>query len=214
MKETGEHSDGGWIGRPLKRREDHRLLVGAGRYVDDIRPSGCGHVALLRSPHAHARVVNLDVAPARRAAGVVAVVTGDEVRHLAPMPVNRLMPDMRVPPHPIIALGHVHAAGTPVAAVVAETPYAARDALALIDVVYEPLPALPEPEAAVADGAAVLFPDIARNRSFTRTLREGDAAKAVAAAARVVSLRVVQQRLAGVAMEPRSVLAAFDPSTE
>jgi carbon-monoxide dehydrogenase large subunit len=214
MREDGEHGDGGWVGRPLKRREDHRLLVGAGRYVDDIRPFGCAHVALLRSPHAHARIVSLDVLPARRGAGVVAVVTGAEVRHLAPMPVNRLMPDMRVPPHPIIALDHVHAAGTPVAAVVAETAYAARDALALIDVVYEPLPALPEPEAAVADGAAVLFPDIARNRSFTRTLREGDAAKAVAAAARVVSLRVVQQRLAGVAMEPRSVLAAFDSSTE
>jgi len=119
MKETGEHGDGGWIGRPLKRREDHRLLIGAGRYVDDIRPPGCTHVALLRSPHAHARIARLDVEAARRAPGVVAVVTGAEVSHLAPMPVNRLMPDMRVPPHPIIALGHVHAGGTPVAAGVA-----------------------------------------------------------------------------------------------
>ncbi len=214
MTDSSQHTDGGWIGRPLKRREDRRLLIGAGRYVDDIRPAGCAHVALLRSPHAHARIARLDIERARGARGVVTVVTGVEVSHLAPMPVNRLMPDMRVPPHPIIALGHVHAAGTPVAAVVAETPWAARDAVELIDVAYEPLPALPEPEDAVADGAPPLFPEIERNRSFTRTLRAGDVSRAIAGAARVVSLRVVQQRLAGVAMEPRSVLAAFDPSTE
>jgi len=214
MTHGAQHADGAWIGRPLKRREDHRLLVGSGRYVDDICPPGCAHVVPLRSPHAHARITGLDVEPARRARGVVAVATGADVRHLAPMPVNRLMPDMRVPPHPIIADGHVHAAGTPVAAVVADSVYAARDALDLIEVTYEPLPALPEPEGAVAEGAPTLYPEIERNRSFIRTLREGDAARAVAGAARVVSLRVVQQRLSAVAMEPRSVLATFDASTE
>ena len=214
MTQGAQHGDSAWIGRPLKRREDHRLLVGSGRYVDDICPPGCAHVVLLRSPHAHARIAALDVEPARRARGVVAVVTGADVRHLAPMPVNRLMPDMRVPPHPIIADGLVHAAGTPVAAVVAHSVYAARDALDLIDVTYEPLPALPEPEGAMAEGAATLYPEIERNRCFTRTLREGDAALAVAGAARVVSLRVVQQRLSAVAMEPRSVLATLDASTE
>jgi len=214
MTHGAQHVDGAWIGRPLKRREDHRLLVGAGRYVDDICPPGCAHVVLLRSPHAHARIVRIDVEPARRARGVVAVVTGADVSHLAPMPVNRIMPDMRVPPHPIIADGRVHAAGTPVAAVVADSVYAARDAVDLIDVTYEPLPALPEPEGAVAEGAPTLFPGIERNRSFTRALREGDAARAVGGAARVVSLRVVQQRLSAVAMEPRSVLATFDASTE
>jgi carbon-monoxide dehydrogenase large subunit len=214
MMHGAQHADGAWVGRPLKRREDHRLLVGSGRYVDDICPPGCAHVVLLRSPHAHARITVLDVEPARRVRGIVAVVTGADVRHLAPMPVNRLMPDMRVPPHPIIADGLVHAAGTPVAAVVADSVYAARDALDLIDVTYEPLPALPEPEGALAEGAPTLYPEIERNRCFTRTLREGDAARAVAGAARVVSLRVVQQRLSAVAMEPRSVLATFDASTE
>ena len=214
MTHGAQHADGAWIGRPLKRREDHRLLVGAGRYVDDICPPGCAHVVLLRSPHAHARVAGLDVERARRARGVVAVVTGVDVSHLAPMPVNRIMPDMRVPPHPILADKLVHAAGTPVAAVVADSVYAARDAIDLIEVTYEPLPALPEPEGAVAEGAPRLYPEIERNRSFTRTLREGDAARAIAGAARVVSLRVVQQRLSAVAMEPRSVLATFDASTE
>jgi aerobic carbon-monoxide dehydrogenase large subunit len=211
---TTENRGDGWIGRPLKRREDHHLLIGSGRYVDDFKPAGCTHVALLRSPHARARIVKLDVEAARQGPGVVAVITGAEVRHLAPMPVNRLFPDMRVPPHPILAETEVHAAGTPVAAVVAESAYAARDALELIEVAYEPLTALPEPEGAVADGAPTLFPEIERNRSFARTLREGDPARALAGAAHVVSLRVAQQRLAGVALEPRSVLAAFEGSTD
>jgi len=204
----------GWIGRPLKRREDHRLLVGGGRFVDDLRPPRCAHLVLLRAPHAHARITRIGVERARRAPGVLAVVTGAEVSHLGPMPVNRLVPDMRVPPHPIIADALVSAAGTPVAAVVAESPYVARDAVEQIDVEYEPLAALPEPEAAVGDGAPTLFPDIERNRSFTRTLSAGDAAGAFRTAGRVVSLRVAQPRLAGVPLEPRAALAVFEPSTE
>src|SRR2546430_5655668 len=154
----------GWIGQPLKPREDARLASGAGRVVVDLRPWGCVHVVLLRAPHAHARITRLDVERARRAPGVVAVVTGAEVRHLGPLPVNRLVPDMRVPPHPIIADTHVRTAGTPVAAIVAEDPYRARDAVELIDVKYEPLAGVPEPEAAGGDGAPVPFPGIERDR--------------------------------------------------
>src|SRR5262249_15327966 len=131
-----------------------------------------------------------------------------------PMPVNRLVPEMHVPPHPIIAAGRVHAAGTPVAAVVAESAYAARDAADLIRAEYELLPAVPEPEDAVAEGAPVLFPGIARTGAFTRGLREGDMARGLSTAARAVSVRVVQQRLSAVAMEPRSVLASFDSSLD
>jgi aerobic carbon-monoxide dehydrogenase large subunit len=204
----------GWIGRPLKRREDHRLLTGAGSYVDDMRPPGCVHVALLRSPHAHARIARLDVEAAQRAPRVLLVVTGKDTAHLAPMPVNRLMPDMRVPPHPILAEDSVHSTGIPVAAVVAEDVYAAYDALDLIQVEYEPLPALPEPEGALAKGAPALFPGVDGNRVLHRTLREGDAAGAFASAAHVVSLKVAQQRVAAVALEPRSVLATFDRQSE
>ena len=107
-------------------------------------------------------------------------MTGKDAAHLAPMPVNRLMPDMRVPPHPILAEEPVHATGMPVAAVVAEDVYAAYDALDLIEVDYEPLPALPEPEAPWPRGAPALFPGIDGNRVLTRTLREGDAAGAFA----------------------------------
>ena len=209
-----EADGNGWIGRPLKRREDHRLLTGAGSFVDDLRPPGCAHVALLRSPHAHARIAGLDVEAARRAPGVLLVVTGRDTAHLAPMPVNRMMPDMKVPPHPIIADGVVTSTGIPVAAVVAESVYAAHDALDLIQVEYEPLRALPEPEGSLAAGAPALFPGVDGNRVLHRTLREGDAAAAFANAAHVVPLRVAQSRVSAVALEPRSVLATFDRFTE
>jgi len=202
--------DGGWIGRPLRRREDPKLLVGAGTYVDDLRVDGCLHVVLLRSPHGHARIARLDVEAARRASGVVAVVTGDEVRHLGPMPVNRLIPDMKVPPHPILADGVVVAAGMPVAAVVAETAAAGHDAVEGIAVDYEPLPAAPEPEAAVAAGAPRLFGETPNNRVFARPLREGDAAGALARSAHRASIRIAQARIAGVPIEPRAVLARWD----
>jgi aerobic carbon-monoxide dehydrogenase large subunit len=211
---TTHHDDRGYIGRPLKRREDPRLLTGAGRYVDDLAPPGCLHVVFVRSPHAHARITRLDLAPARRAAGVVAVVEGAQVAHLGPMPVNRVVPDMKIPPHPIIATGHVHAVGVPVAAIVAEDPYAARDAAAAVVVEYEPRPAAVEAEFALDGGAPVLFPEIEGNRSFRRAIRQGDVTRAFAEAAHRVSLRVVQERLSAVAIEPRAVLASFDAVTE
>ena len=197
----------GWIGRPLKRREDQRLLIGAGAYVDDMTPPGCLHVALLRSPHAHARIARLHVEAARRAPGVRLVATGKDVASLGPMPVNRLMPDMRLPPHPILAETHVHATGVPVAAVVADDVYAAHDALDLIEVDYEPLPALPEPGPALAPDAPQLFPEVAGNRALTRTLREGDAAAAFRSAAHVATLTVTQARVSAVAMEPSGMSA-------
>ena len=206
--------DDRYIGRSLKRREDRRLLLGAGRYVDDFRLPGILHVALLRCPYAHARIQRLDVEAARKAPGVVAAVTGAEVRHLGPMPVMRLFPDMKVPPHPILADGVARALGTPVAAVAAETPYQARDAAELIQVDYEPLPPVVDPEAALAHDAPVLFSELGTNRSFTNIWRHGDPDAAFASAYRVVKLRVVQQRLASVALEPRGILASFDPIME
>ena len=127
-----EPSDSSYIGRPMKRVEDRKLLIGAGRYVDDFRLPGLLHVAFLRCPHAHARIQRLNVDAAHKAPGVVALLTGAEVRHLGPMPVNRIFPDMKVPPHPILAESLVHAAGVPVAAVATESPYEARDAIEMM----------------------------------------------------------------------------------
>jgi carbon-monoxide dehydrogenase large subunit len=207
-------SDGRWIGRARKRVEDRRLLTGIGRYVDDLRPPGLCHVVFLRSPHAHARIARLDVTAAAKAAGVLAVVTGADVRHLGPPPVTRLFPDMRVPPQPILAADVVRAAGAPVVAVAAETAAQGHDAVGVIEIDYEPLPPVVDPEAALAPGAPVIFPELHTNRSLAHRWRQGDVEAAFAAASRVVRLRVVQQRLSAVSLEPRAVLAAFDPATE
>jgi carbon-monoxide dehydrogenase large subunit len=206
--------DGAWVGRPLKRREDPKLLVGSGTYVDDIRPPGCLHVALLRSPHAHASITRLDVEAARRAPGVVTVAVGADVRHLGPMPVNRAIPDMKLPPHPILADGVVNAAGMPVAAVVAESIAAAHDALDLIEVDYEPRAPATEPGAALAPGAPTLFAETPGNRVFTRPIRHGDAAAALARAAHRATVRISQSRISAVPIEPRAVLATWDRAAE
>src|SRR5262245_43222568 len=102
---TSHHDDHRYIGRAMKRREDPRLLTGAGRYVDDLAPPGWRHVVFVRSPRGHAKLKSIDVEAARRARGVVAIVQGAEVAHLGPMPVNRVIPDMKIPPHPLIASG-------------------------------------------------------------------------------------------------------------
>jgi carbon-monoxide dehydrogenase large subunit len=206
--------DGRYVGRSLKRVEDGRLLLGRGRYVEDLSPPGCLHVAFLRSPHAHARIGRLEVAAAGRAPGVVAVFTGEHVAHLGPMPVNRVFADMKVPPHPILARERVHSVGDPVAAVVAESAAAARDTLDLIEVEYQALPPLVDPREAGAPGAPVLWEALAGNQSFAHAWREGDVAAAFARADRVVKVEVVQQRLAAVPLEGRAILAAWDPVAE
>src|SRR5207244_12648216 len=116
------------------------------------------------------------------------------------MPVNRAIPDMKIPPHPIIADGMVHATGVPVVAIAAETPAAAWDAVDLLDVEYEELPAAPGPEAALAAGAPVLFEEVAGNRSFRRVLKAGDPDGAFAGAAHRVKLRIAQERISAVAI--------------
>ena len=203
-----------YVGRPMKRREDRRLLLGAGKYVDDLKLPGCLPVVFVRSPYGHARITRLDASRARAAPGVVAVVTGDEVRHLGPMPVNRAIPDMKVPPHPIIAEGVVHATGVPVAAIAAATESAAWDAAELLDVEYEDLPAAVEPEAAIAKAAPVLFKEVDGNRSFRRVVKAGDPDGAFARAAHRVSLRIAPERISAVAIEPRTVVASYDAATQ
>ena len=202
-----------WVGRPLRRREDAPLLIGRGRFVDDLSAPGVTHLALLRSPHAHARVVRVDAHRSRKAPGVVAVVTAADLEAIGPLPVNRLFRDMIVPPNPLLAGARVHAQGTPVAAVVAESVAAAWDAVALIDAAYEPLAGVATPRAALAAGAPRLFDEAPGNRVLGQTWRAGDPDGAFAGAARVVQVTVQQNLLAGVPMEPRGALAAWDATT-
>jgi aerobic carbon-monoxide dehydrogenase large subunit len=196
------------IGQAIVRREDPALLTGRGRYLDDVTPPGTLHAFVVRSPVAHARITDIDVTAAREAPGVAAVVTATDLTGLRPMPgAEGLPPGSANPVLPVLAGGKVLWAGQPVALVVAATPELAADAAELVAVDYAELPAVTGPVEAAAPDAPLLHDDLAGNVALTRRLTAGDAAAAVAAAAYRVTQRMVSQRLAPVALEPRGVLA-------
>jgi carbon-monoxide dehydrogenase large subunit len=200
-----------FIGQPIRRDEDRRLVVGAGQFVDDLRVGGCLVAAFLRSPWAHARIEKLDVADARSAPGVVEVLTGADVSHLRCPPVSTtLFPEMKVPDRPVLAREKVTAVGAPVAVVLAEDAYRAQDALERIHVRYEPMDAVSDVRRAVQPDAPVIFPELGTNVAFARRIRHGDVEEAFAAAAHVARVDVTQPLLAAVPLEPRGIVATFD----
>src|ERR687891_510111 len=152
---AGEHTAEHWLGRSVKRKEDHRFLQGRGNYVDDINLPNMLHMSILRSPVAHARINAIDTSAAEALPGVVAVVTGELLaqHNLAWMPT--LSGDTQA----VLATDKVRFQGQEVAAVVAEDPYIAHDALELIEVDYEPLPAVVNPHQALEDGAPLIRDD-------------------------------------------------------
>ncbi|OLE37108.1 MAG: dehydrogenase, partial [Candidatus Rokubacteria bacterium 13_1_20CM_2_70_7] len=199
------------IGAPLRRREDLRFLTGQARYVADLEVPRMLHAAFLRSPHAHARLVGIDAAPARSAPGVAACLTGEELhRHVRPLRAPSRMKDYRPTDFPALALGKVRHAGEAVAAVVAESRYAAEDALDLIEVEYAPLPAVAEAPAAMAEGSPLVHEDAGSNVLLSRAFAQGDVETAFRGAAAVVGDRFRFHRHAGVAIENRACLADFD----
>ena len=205
------------FGSGIRRREDPRLMSGTGTFTDDIVLPNMAHAAILRSPHAHARITRIDTARARAGAGVLAVYTAaDTEGALKPIPCLWLVPgsDLKIGAYAALAKDVVRYVGDAVAVVVAETRYQAQDAVDLIDVDYEPLPAVVDPQRAIAAGAPQLHPDISGNQAFHWTVAGGDADAAFkAAGAVVVKERIVQQRLIPTAMEPRSAVAQWVPST-
>ena len=153
-----------YVGRPLRRREDFRFLTGRGRYVDDIKLSGTLHLAILRSPHAHAIITSVDLSAAKAAAGVrLALAGADLPGKIGSIKPNWIIPGTVVPDRPVIAVDRVRFVGECVALVVAETREAAYDALELIDVTYEELPAVIDEEVAIADGAPQLHENVPNN---------------------------------------------------
>jgi carbon-monoxide dehydrogenase large subunit len=200
----------GIIGQAIVRREDPALLTGQGRYVDDVAPEGVLHAYVVRSPVAHARIVSVDVTEAREAPGVVAVYTAADLAGLGVGALPRadgLPPGSLNPEYPILASGKVVWAGQPVALVVAETSEQAADAAELVLADYDELPAVAGPLEAAAGGAPVVHQGADGNVAFRRRLTAGDAAAAFQAAAYRVGQRMVSQRIAPVALEPRGVLA-------
>jgi aerobic carbon-monoxide dehydrogenase large subunit len=205
------------FGARMRRKEDPRFLTGRGMYTDDVQIAGTLHAAFVRSPHAHARIRGIDLDAARSHPGVVAVYTGKDLADggVNGIPVGWLLPGLKPSNHHAIAAEKVHYTGEPVAVIVAESAFAARDAAELVAVDYDPLPAVADAEQALADGAPVVRNDASDNVCFRWQI--GDAAAAGAAmdqAATVVRQRLINQRLIPVAMEPRASLATYMRATD
>jgi carbon-monoxide dehydrogenase large subunit len=210
------------IGQPVARFEDPRLLRGQGRFINDVNLPGQAHAAMLRSPHAHARIVAIDTGEASRAPGVLAVFTQPDLAAdgMGTMRVNlpRKRPDgspLFYVPHPGLASGHVRYVGDPVAMIVAETLAQARDAAELVRVDYEPLPSVTDTARILEPGAPAVWPDCPGNLSHI--FEQGNRAAtdaAIASAAHVVRQRIVISRVYAHFMETRGAIGVYDPGDE
>ena len=209
------------VGQRVKRREDPRLIQGRGTYVDDIALIGMQHLAFKRSDVAHAKIRSIDTSAAAAMDGVEAVFTGKQIAEfLAPMPIGTPFPS---PEHRAVAVDTVRYSGEPVAVVVARDRYVARDAADAIVVDYDPLPAVVDVEQAMTGQPTVIHPDFKNNLavplvpSGTGVAADGSSVDdsaldaAFAKAEVVISQRMVNQRLAPNTMEPRGVVAHFEP---
>jgi len=198
-----------WYGTPIKRREDPKLITGSADFIDDIHLPGMLHMAFVRSPHAHARILGVDASTALAMPGVVAVVTGEEAEQFAPaFPPNG---GYRQPPRFLLAREKVRKVGEAVAAVLAEDRYLVADAADAVYVDYEALPAVTDPEAALEPGAPQLWDDFPGNAVVRDAeFGEGYIDAAFAQADVVIKQRMTCARLAPSAIETRGVVAAYE----
>ena len=212
---------GGWIGRRVARKEDHRFLTGRGRFTDDLADPGAAWALMVRSPHPHARILDVDVSEAGAMNGVLAVLTGRDVEgEITPVPtlartppfarLNRDGSPMPDPCQPALASTKARYAGEPVAVVVAETEAAAHDAAEAVAVDYEPLPVVITYEQARAPDTPV-WDDIPGNVTLDREHGDREATDAAfATAAHVVELTLANNRVTPVFLEPRAAIASYD----
>ncbi|MEA3336907.1 MAG: xanthine dehydrogenase family protein molybdopterin-binding subunit [Chloroflexota bacterium] len=209
-----------FIGKPLKRNEDPRLLTGQALFTDDVDLPDMLHAAFLRSDHAHARLGNIDLSMALEVPGVVAIYTAEDIGDLwkpgpllvQPPPIEGLIFNTRT--HVPLARDKVCYAGEPIAVVVAESRYIAEDALDLIFVDYEPLEAIVDLEQALADGAAVIHDDLGHNLNAHVIQEKGNYAQAADQADLIVKRSYAYDRGTAAAMENRGIVANWDAKTE
>jgi aerobic carbon-monoxide dehydrogenase large subunit len=199
------------IGLSVKRREDRRFLTGQGRYVDDVRLPGLLHAAIVRSPHAHARILGIDTSRALAQPGVVAVLTSTELPECAAA-VPPLVPSPRLRPYaqPAIAGPKARHAGEAVAVVVADDVYRATDAAELVGVRYDVLPAVATVDAALATGASRVFDEWPDNAAGPSDGVVGDIVRGFADAHVIVEAQLAVPRVAAMPIEPRGVLVQPD----
>jgi carbon-monoxide dehydrogenase large subunit len=221
-----------FVGRPMPRLEDYRLITGQGRYTDDFTFPGEIHAAFVRSPHPHARIARIDAAPARALSGVLAVITAQDyaagggrgIRHFAvPADAHDVKkqsfhdwsggPAFEMP-QPVLAADRVRHVGEPVAMVVAESAALAREAAERVAVEYETLPAVTDVRDAVIDGAPLLHDAAPRNVAMDKSLGDAPAlAAAFASAHLVVEHSFRAQRIVNAQMEPRAAIGLYDETS-
>jgi aerobic carbon-monoxide dehydrogenase large subunit len=204
------------LGQRIKRKEDPRLIQGRGHYVDDIHLEGILHMGFARSVYAHARIKSIRTEAARALPGVVAVYAGEDIKgQLGLVPCAAAIEGLKTPDHPCLAIEKVCYVGEPVTAVVARDRYTARDAVDLIEIDYEELPVLADPEKAIAPGAPAIHPKLGDNVAFVAKLEGGDwSAVEADKSLKVIKQRLINQRLAPVAMETRGVVASYSPGED
>lgn len=204
-----------WIGASVKRKEDSRFLTGRGTYIDDIALPGMLYASILRSPYAHAAIKSIDVSRAVANPSVVDVLTGKEVKELTdPLGENEWLgePARRIEDY-ILAVDKVRFVGEPVAVVVATGRAEAKDAAELIEVDYDPLPPVMDPEEAMKPDAALIHEKIGTNLAWSRLFEFGDTDKAFAEADEIVKERLHWHRSSPSPLEPSGVVANYDKAT-
>jgi carbon-monoxide dehydrogenase large subunit len=203
-----------YIGESVVRPQTARLLAGRGVFTDDITLPRMLHVAFVRSPHAHARIMFIDSTEARTVPGVVAVVTGEEMAGVCSGWVGTLdhFQGMKSAMQRALAVGKASWQGEPVAAVVAESRAIAEDGVSRVGVEWEPLPAVTDPETALDPSTPVIHPELGDNLAFKLELNSGDADAAFKEADAVLTETFTMGRHTGVTLEARAILADFDPS--
>jgi aerobic carbon-monoxide dehydrogenase large subunit len=202
------------IGARVRRKEDPRLITGSSTYVDDFRPSDIGHLAILRSVYGHAKINGIDTSKAAAHPGVIGVYTAKDFADLTEMPFGNSegggVAGSAPIPTPILENERVRHVGQAIAVVVAESRYIAADAVNLIEVEYEPLPVVTDMEEALQDGAPQLYDHVPNNLAYTFTHKTGDPDATFANAPVVVTQKMNNQRVSGVAMEARATMAQPD----
>ena len=202
------------FGSSIKRREDPKLITGQGTFVDDIKLVGMLHAAIVRSPHAHARITKIDTSRAKNHPGVIAVFTGAELQdELGGLATAWIMPGQKQTAHPPMAVDTVRFVGEAVAVLVAGDPAAAVDAAGMVDVTYEPQTAVVDAEKAMEAGAPLLHQDAPGNIAWEFELSGGDIEAAAREAQVTVRQRLINQRLIANAIETRGAIADYNRGT-
>ncbi|MCI0425637.1 MAG: xanthine dehydrogenase family protein molybdopterin-binding subunit [Actinobacteria bacterium] len=210
-----------YLGTSVKRVEDPRFLRGLGKYVANLTLPNMAYAAVKRSPLAHAKIRGIDTTRAKALDGVIAVFTGEDLLEgtggfkCGSLPCGFQVPNLNMPPHNPLAVDKVRHVGDGIAVVVAESPYIAEDALDLIEVDLDPLPAVVDARGAMADGAPLVHDSAEQNLAFHWPLGDEEAVnEALSKSDHVVELEFINQRLIANAMEPRAAAAEWDPATE